>query len=87
MGRLTTAKSELDELKSENEKLKNDIEYAQTDEYLEKAALEELNMTKPGYTILVLDETKPKFGENAQIDTQKLAEKPNWKLWMDEFNL
>jgi cell division protein FtsB len=88
IGRLDQAEFQLNALKIENEKLKGDIAYAQTPEYLQKAAVEELNMAKPGETILLVEQLHPKEekveipGNSDNITTPKPLE-----LWATQFNL
>ena len=87
-GRIGEAKFQLEELKVENKRLKSDISYAQTPEYLQKAAVEELNMAKPGETILIVEQLKPKSGEKPETDKDTAASKPTpLELWMTDFNL
>lgn len=86
--RLTNAEDRLEALKLENEKLQADIEYAMSDEYLEKAAVEKLNMTKPGYKILVVEsvnETRDN-SEPIVLSESIILKQPNWELWIEEFN-
>jgi cell division protein FtsB len=43
-------------LTEENENIKNQIDFAQTDEYKERLARERMGLIKPGETVYVIDE-------------------------------
>lgn len=89
-GKIAQVNTEIEQLNTENKKIKQQIAYAQTPEYLEKAALEKLNKVKPGYKVIAVN---LKDGENiysltAQKDTStKPAPIPTWKLWAIEFGI
>lgn len=89
-GKIAQVNTEIEQLNTENKKIKQQIAYAQTPEYLEKAALEKLNKVKPGYKVIAVN---LKDGENiysltAQKDTStKPAPIPTWKLWAMEFGI
>lgn len=88
VGRLDQAKFELERLKVENERLKGDITYIQTPEYLQKAAIEELNMAKPGETILIVEQLSPKDGPEADSSQPAPLTKPTpLELWAAMFRL
>jgi len=88
VGRLDQAKFELQELKIENERLNNDIWYAQSPEYLQKAAVEELNMAKPGETILIVEQLQPNTEKETVGEEETPTTKPEpLELWAAEFNL
>lgn len=87
LSRLDQAQSELDELILTNDQLKNDINYTQSEEFLEKEAFEKLGMTKPGYTVVVVDQS-PTTDEQKTLEarSKEEAEKPII-LWLKLFNL
>lgn len=88
VGRLDQAKFQLQELKIENERLNNDIQYAQSEEYLQKAAVEELNMAKPGETILIVEQLQPNSNSEVSEAEEVSSTKPSpAELWAAEFNL
>ena len=87
VNRLESAKKELTNLKEENKRLQNNIEYVQTEEYIEKAALEQLNLTKEGYTILIMETETPTYRENLQEKAENKEIIQNWKLWAKTFGL
>ncbi len=47
---ITTQDKALQELKDSNRRLKNEVEFSKTDEYIEKMARERLGYIKPGET-------------------------------------
>ena len=87
--RLDEINSELSLLNEEKEKIEKEIEYKQTDEYVEEKARNELNLIKPGEKVyvvveegsesVVLSETDEiKQDEKEEIDKKK---QKNWYLW------
>ena len=60
--KVSKLQAEIELLELENERLSYDIEYYKTDEYLEKAAKEELGLRAPGEKVIILPkrEEKPK---------------------------
>lgn len=52
--RLSKLKEEVETLREENSKIKDEIAYRQTDAYLEKVAREKLRMTKEGEEIIII---------------------------------
>jgi cell division protein FtsB len=87
--RLDEINSELSSLNEEKEKIEKEIEYKQTDGYVEEKARNELNLIKPGEKVyvvveegsesVVLSETDEiKQDEKEEIDKKK---QKNWYLW------
>lgn len=86
--RLGRAQTELGKLKQKEVELKQQLEYFQSDEYVEKIARDKLLMAKEGETVLIL----PKQDENHKseiinhISEDKSQEDiPNWKKWAQLF--
>jgi cell division protein FtsB len=52
--------AQLEELQESNERLKEENDKAQSDEYLEQLARERLNMIKPGETSVEIKKADPK---------------------------
>lgn len=83
--RMDKAEAEIKRLEEENSKLEKDVEYAKTNEFVEKNALERLNMTQPDNKIIIVDAIEP--NKTSEV-TQKIDhQKPNWMLWREKFNL
>lgn len=79
--RIKEEQRRVDELKTQNQKLKDELEYAKSDDYLEKAAREKLNLAKPGETVVILPQE--------QLEKQVKAKKnivntnsPKWQQWL-----
>lgn len=88
VARLDQAKFRLEELKVENSRLNEQIVYAQSEEYLQKAAIEELNMARPGETILIVEQLQPKSDKKDLSEEEVKTTKPTpLELWATEFKL
>jgi cell division protein FtsB len=85
--RLTEIRQKIQYAKEENLKLRTELKYVQTDEYLEKAAVEKLNMTKPGSKVLVINENTPEIILKKQSKEPVIVKKTNYELWMEAFKL
>lgn len=69
-------------LVAEQEKLKQEGEYVASPYYLEKVARDELHLSKPGETVVIIPEGM--IVENREwgiVNTEK--EKPNWQKWWE----
>lgn len=67
--------------KQENERLKSELSYVQTQEFVEKEARDKLFMTKPNESVVLGSEDAQKNDSSAT----KEATKPNWKKWAELF--
>ena len=75
---------ELEYLKNENKKLKSELSYAQTDEFIEKEARDKLLFVKEGEQQVLI----PKEAVERQAQEQEIrVPKPNWKKWWELFFL
>ena len=73
------AQAKLDNLKLENERLKQELEYKKSDKFAEEEIRNKLGLVKPGEDVYAV----PK-GDNSQssiVDSHD--EKPNWQKWRD----
>ena len=75
------AEKQLAYQKGENTRLKSDLSYVQTQEFIEKEARDKLFMTKPNESIVLGSEDIQK--NNKFSNTQK--NKPNWEKWLELF--
>jgi len=85
--RLDNAKEKLEQVENAQKDLKEQLKYIQTEEYLEKALLEELNMVEPGERVLVLESAKSKDKIKEEEEAEQTANKSILQLWLAEFNL
>ena len=91
--RLKESQIQLKQLEDENSEWRAKIDEAQGEEYLEKFALEELNLTKDNKIVVVLDNSlkpnrqnssKDETAENkGDLDANKLS---NLQKWLKAFN-
>jgi|SRR5579884_2833187 len=79
--RLDQAVSDLGNLQAQNQQLRQELVRAQSYEYIEKTARDELNMAKPNETVVIIPEdvlnrvmNPPKKPEPSKI--------PNWQRWL-----
>jgi cell division protein FtsB len=78
---LTTAEKQLDREKLLNQKLKGELSYAQTPQFLEEQAHNKLFLVKPGeQEVLISPDLSQK--SKAQKQTQNT---PNWRQWLNLF--
>lgn len=71
------------QLKAENEALKEELENVESSDYIEEQARNKLNLSREGEVIVVLPPflTSPEPIRNEK----KSGSKPNWQLWRDRF--
>lgn len=69
---------EIEEMKQENQKLREDIAYFKTEEFKEKEAREKLNKQKEGEKVIVIS---PDENEVSKIAEIKAPEVPNYIKW------
>ena len=81
-GEMEIARSKVATLKQENNKLKSQLEYVQTDEFVEKEAREKLNYVKPGEAIVVIPDSVLQAATASAAPTPPL---PNWQQWLRLF--
>jgi cell division protein FtsB len=79
--RLDDAGAEFSSLQAQNNQLKQELAYAQSYTYVEKTARDELNMAKPGETVIII----PKIIVDQVINAGKKPVPviiPNWQGWL-----
>ncbi|HZQ29943.1 MAG TPA: septum formation initiator family protein [Patescibacteria group bacterium] len=76
---ITIAQKNLENEKKRNEELKNDLQIAQTPEFVEGEARDKLFLTKAGEKEVLVPKQEVKGTEN------KRPEKPNWQKWLNLF--
>ena len=79
-------KKKIEELKSQNEKLEEDLARVKSEEFIEKQLRDRLGLAKAGEIILVLPdaETLKKLAPKVGEEVETLPDPP-WKKWVDLF--
>jgi cell division protein FtsB len=87
-------------LRDENARLKANLQYFQSDKYVEQRAREDLNLRRPDENVLIpitsaqtpksKDQSPPAPGNPAQSSVlspqSSTTERPNWLRWFDLFS-
>lgn len=81
-GELDIARSKVDNLKQENNRLQSELEYVQSEEFVERQAREKLNYVKPGEAIVVIPDSVLKAATASAAPTPP---SPNWQQWLRLF--
>ena len=76
---VTDAQRELEHQKQENQRLKSQLSYSKTEEFIEKEARNKLFMVKKGEQRVLLSK---ELEQKVQDEKEKL---PNWREWWDLF--
>jgi cell division protein FtsB len=77
--------NEVFSLESDVGELEKQVDYYQTDEYLEKEARDRLNMTKPNETVYIIPENLKddiKKEDPSSLGVKKVAS-DTWSLWLE----
>jgi len=74
----------LEELKVENQVLREQLNYVQSEGFVEKEAREKLGMNKEGEIVVILPEDFEEMVEQSQGAVEP-EEIPNWKQWLGLF--
>ena len=80
--KVEVARRELADAQAEQERLKTQLEYVQSDEFVEREAREKLGLGKPGETVVIV----PTPG-NIQDSGFKIQDEPNWRKWWRLYGL
>jgi len=78
---LTVAEKQLEREKLENQKLKAELSFAQTPQFLEEQAHDKLFLVKPGEQEVLISPTLSNKNQS-QKQTQNI---PNWQQWLNLF--
>ncbi len=77
---LTLAKKTLEEEKLKNKKLKGELSYVESPEFIEREARNKLFLVKPGEKEILISQ---KSSQEAKL--KKEVNIPNWKKWLNLF--
>jgi len=83
-GEMEKSQLALDKLRIKNEELKKQLEYVNSDAFIEKEARDKLGLGKAGETILILPENLEIIGVN-QPEISANQSLPNWEKWWKLF--
>lgn len=81
---MTDAKRQLQQEKTENEKLQDQLARVKRSDFVEEEARNKLFMVKPGEKIVLIDQ-ETKAEEGGQTQKQKATTLPNWRQWWNLF--
>ena len=70
------------QLLQESQKIKEEGEYVKSPYYLEKVARDELNLSKPGETVVIVPDSV-KVSVSQAEDKEEVEEKENWQKWWE----
>jgi len=73
------AAAKLERLRSENETLKQELEYKKSQEFAESEIRNKLGLAKEGETVVIV----PKSDERQTTNDERKETKPNWRKWRD----
>lgn len=76
------AQVKLEKVLAEKKVLESELDYAQSNSFIEKEARDKLGMSKPGETNVILPPNLDELMKPKPIPTPEL---PNWKLWLNLF--
>jgi cell division protein FtsB len=76
---LTSAQKELDAQKLKNSKLKGELTYVQSQQFIDEEARNKLFLAKPGEQQILLPDSSV---SNKEVDRKTL---PNWQQWLKLF--
>ena len=85
--RVEDLKTESEAKMEENERLKEELAFAQTDEFVEREARNKLNLIKPGEQVLIPVDSDLKLGSETAVvlgDKRAIIE-GNFSLWYNLF--
>ncbi len=77
---LTNAQKQLDREKTKNQKLKAELSYVQSQQFLEEEARNKLFLIKPGEQEILIPQTEEQKGSEAPK-----KQIPNWQQWLNLF--
>jgi cell division protein FtsB len=84
--RIEAARERVEDLKRENNRLKQELQEKQSEEFIEKELRDKLNLAKEGEIIVVLpdDEVLRKLAPK-ETEEEEVLPDPNWKKWFKLF--
>lgn len=80
--RIGSLEERKEQLLKESQKIREEREYVQSLYYLEKVARDELNLSKPGETVVIVPEVVINQNKEREISNIEGA-KANWQKWWE----
>jgi cell division protein FtsB len=78
---LISAQKNLERAKMQNQKLKGELSYAQTPQFIEEQAHDKLFLVKPGEQEVLISQTL----KNKNQPQKQVQNIPNWQKWLQLF--
>ena len=78
--RVTTLEEKKAHLSEQQRKLQDELAYVQSDYYVEKVAREELQLAKPGETVVIVPEGTH-FEDKSPVPDSQAQNEPNYRKW------
>ena len=75
------SEAQLENLRKDNEKLKEELKYKKSNEFAEEEIRDKLGLAREGEAVVILPKEED---QQVTIDRQQLT-KPNWRKWRDLF--
>ncbi len=83
----------VEQLRQENRRLSDELDYLRSDEYIEKVAREELGLVRPGDVAVAIIQPNDRKGDQAlaptptpsPTPTPRQQDIPNWQRWLALF--
>jgi len=84
---IKSAKNQLTELNDNQDKLKEDLDLIQSQQYLDKEAHDKLNLVHEGEVVLVLpeDDVLRRLSPRTQKQEEEMRPLTNWEAWLELF--
>lgn len=82
-GIVSERKRQLAEVQAENQRLKQEIAFADSPEFLERVARDKLGLAKEGETVVLM--SSPAAVRALRPATEPEADAPSWRLWWKLF--
>lgn len=80
-GELATLQDIYNKEKNENSQLQKEYQYYNSQLYVQKEAIDNLNMADKNATLVVVNPPSTKDGRRSDLPSTTSAQYPNWKQW------
>ena len=84
--RIDRERDKVDKLKTQGDELREDLEIAMSEEFIEKQLRDNLGLAKDGEIVVILpDKEAVKYFAPRLDEDEEIVLKPNWKKWFEVF--